>query len=227
MAVVVVVRSPENTSVEVSGALRADGHRVHETSAGQVADAIRQHSPALVILVAPGGTTEPFEVCRDIRALSRSPILVLANSDDEVDELMAFAGGANEYVRSSSSIRLLRARVGALLRRYHPAPDGRIHVFGDLAVDPELRRVTVAEAELHLTRIEFELLLTLLENRHRVVPRSELIARIWGPWPGDDHVVEVHLSRMRTKILAAGGPRVGEPSPGYGYRLGSLVARAM
>jgi DNA-binding response OmpR family regulator len=227
MGTVVLVQFDEDAYAEVPTALRADGHRVHAVDRSRAAESIRAHSPDLVILAPTRSGADSFEVCRVVRSISQTPILVLAAGDDEVDELMAFASGADDYLPVSKSIRLLRARVGALLRRSEPPEVSGLHAVGDLVVDTEMRRVTVGGAHLHLTRIEFELLVALLENRHRVVPRSELIARIWGPWPGDDHVVEVHLSRMRNKILAAGGPRLGEPSPGFGYRLGGPTARAV
>ena len=71
-----------------------------------------------------------------------------------------------------------------------------------------------------LTRIEFDLLGILLEQPTRVVPRDELVSRVWGSWFGDDHVVEVHLSRLRAKVVRAGGPRIGVAVRGVGYRLG-------
>jgi DNA-binding response OmpR family regulator len=78
----------------------------------------------------------------------------------------------------------------------------------------------LAGAELDLTRIEFDLLAILLEHPTRVVPREELVSRVWGSWFGDDHVVEVHLSRLRAKVVRAGGPRIGVAVRGVGYRLG-------
>ncbi|MBK6956003.1 MAG: response regulator transcription factor [Actinomycetales bacterium] len=160
----------------------------------------------------------------DLRDMSVAPLIVLADdaSVDEVDELLAFSSGADDYIRMPCSPRVLRARLAAAMRRVERAsgkPLATAYQIGPLAVDTGTRRATVGGAPLHLTRIEFELLAALAENRQRVLTRGELLNRVWGPWPGDDHVVEVHLSRLRRKILAAGGPRIGEPVPGVGYRL--------
>lgn len=227
MGTVLLVSVEGTAFAEVRQALRGDGHRVLDAAPGQVEAGIRAHAPGLILVTAPYGGSETYEVCRAIRGVCSMPILVLARAGDEVDELMAFASGADDYVRFPNSIRVVRARVGALLRRSASVEAPRAHVVGNVVIDTEMRQVSVDGVALHLTRIEFELLVTLAENRHRVVPRAELIQRVWGPWPGDDHVVEVHLSRMRNKILSAGGPRLGEPSPGYGYRLGDSAARAV
>jgi DNA-binding response OmpR family regulator len=79
----------------------------------------------------------------------------------------------------------------------------------------------VGGQELALTRIEFDLLALLMEDPGRVVPREEIVSRVWGDWFSDDHVVEVHLSRLRRKVSDAGGPRVGTAVRGVGYRLGA------
>lgn len=90
--------------------------------------------------------------------------------------------------------------------------------YGGLALDPDERRVTVEGAEVALTRTEFEILEMLLENPRHVVTRSRILDRVWRGCAPGDHVLEVHLSRLRAKILRVGGPLVGHPVPGVGYR---------
>jgi DNA-binding response OmpR family regulator len=99
------------------------------------------------------------------------------------------------------------------------APKTRFEA-GPLTVDTETRVATVDETELDLTRTEFDLLVMLMDNPRRVVNRQALLEGVWGSWYGDDHVVEVHMSRLRTKVKAAGGPRIGVAVRGVGYKLG-------
>ncbi len=90
---------------------------------------------------------------------------------------------------------------------------------GVVSVDADSRRAFVGDVEVHLTRTEFELLRLLLSSAQRVLPRAEIVRAIWGDWPGDDHLIEVHVSRLRRKIVNAGGPSVVEAVRGVGYRL--------
>ena len=90
---------------------------------------------------------------------------------------------------------------------------------GVVSVDADSRRAFVGDVEVHLTRTEFELLRLLLSSAQRVLPRPEIVRAIWGDWPGDDHLIEVHVSRLRRKIVNAGGPSVVEAVRGVGYRL--------
>ena len=91
---------------------------------------------------------------------------------------------------------------------------------GPLEIDVHLRSAKIHGADVKLSKTEFELLTALTENHDRVVSRPELVERVWGRWHGDDHMLEVHISRLRGKIRAAGGPRLIESVPGFGYRLG-------
>ena len=84
-------------------------------------------------------------------------------------------------------------------------------------VDTEARVASVDGVELDLTRTEFDLLVMLMDNPRRVVNREALLEGVWGSWYGDDHVVEVHMSRLRSKVKAAGGPRIGVAVRGVGY----------
>ncbi len=208
-------------------ALTAAGYRVTPvpTIVGAV-DALRAHRADLVVLDADENGVDVHEVCRAVRALGRVPVIVVGaphahGQVEEIVQLMAFAAGADDVVPSDLSPRLLLARVGAVLRRTvsDPAPAVARRV-GPFELDAESRIATLAGTELDLTRIEFDLLAILLEHPTRVVPREELVSRVWGSWFGDDHVVEVHLSRLRAKVVRAGGPRIGVAVRGVGYRLG-------
>ncbi|MEP7161732.1 MAG: response regulator transcription factor [Dermatophilaceae bacterium] len=106
---------------------------------------------------------------------------------------------------------------GLSARRGHARSS--VLAVGVVSIDPDTRRAFVGDVEVHLTRTEFELLRLLLSSGQRVLPRTEIVRAIWGDWPGDDHLIEVHVSRLRRKIVNAGGPSVVEAVRGVGYRL--------
>jgi DNA-binding response OmpR family regulator len=179
----------------------------------------------LVVLDVGLGVVDGLDVCRYIRERSEVPILMFTARLSEEDELLAFACGADDFVTKPCSPRILIARAESLMRRGalgRTAADdtGLQRSFGSLVLDQEMRAAWVEGREVHLTRIEFDLLSMLMENPRRVISRRQILSHVWGQWHGDDHLVEVHLSRLRNKITRLGGPRVGEPVPGVGYRLG-------
>ena len=167
------------------------------------------------------GSMDGLEVCRQLRSVGTTPIVFLTSRAEEVDQLVGFAAGADDYVTKPFSPRLLVARVGSVLRRGSGAEEERTRFeVGPLTIDAESRVATADGVELDLTRTEFDLLTILMENPRRVVTRDMLLERVWGSWYGDDHVVEVHMSRLRSKVKAASGLRIGVAVRGVGYKLG-------
>ncbi len=172
-------------------------------------------------VVLTGGQADPgHRVCRGVRTASASvPLCLLSPSTREADELVAFANGCDDFIVSPCSPPVLRARLAALVARGRDSSE-RALTFGCLRVDPRLRTVSVRGAPVDLTRTEFDLVETLVANQRRVVLRLELLDTVWGGCQTREHVLDVHMSRMRAKVLAAGGPKLGEPVPGVGYRVG-------
>lgn len=213
---------------ELTARLEGDGHDVVVTSDGILPEGVPGRSPVVLIADMAVALGSGFEACRTLRESADVTLLVLAGvGEGEAEELLALSRGADDYIRMPCSPEVLRARIGAALRRaermgVRPGPVALR--FGELTIDTGMRRAVVSGRPLHLTRIEFELLAALAEHHRRVLTRAEILHRVWGTWQGDDHVVEVHLSRLRRKIMAAGGPRIGEAVPGVGYRFGGEAA---
>jgi DNA-binding response OmpR family regulator len=202
--------------------LRSASYRVVEAADGPSGiAAYHAHQPDLVVLDIGLGDMDGLEVCRALRTHGSTPIVFLTARADELDELVGFAVGADDYVTKPFAPRLLLARVSSVLRRARTEPELRtVFETGPIRVDLEARTATADGAALQLTRTEFELLAALIENPKRVVPRETLLERVWGDWYGGDHVVEVHLSRLRSKVRKAAGVTVGVAVRGVGYRLG-------
>lgn len=219
---ILVIDDDDDLRALVSVALTDAGYRVVEASDGPSGlSAYHARQPSLVVLDIGLGAMDGLEVCRKLRAVSTTPIVFLTARADEIDELVGFAVGADDYVTKPFTPRLLVARVGSILRRRGPGPASPTRFqAGPVVVDLETRHATAGGVDLHLTRTEFDLLAALIENPRRVVSRDALLERVWGDWPGDGHVVEVHMSRLRTKVREAAGVKVGVAVRGVGYRLG-------
>ena len=206
----------------VSLALTESGYRVVTASDGPAGiAAYHAHQPDLIVLDIGLGSMDGLEVCRQLRAVGSTPIVFVTSRADEVDQLIGFAAGADDYLAKPFSPKLLVARVGTVLRRSQGTEQPRTRFeAGPITADTETRVASVDSTDLDLTRTEFDLLVMLMDNPRRVVNREALLEGVWGSWYGDDHVVEVHMSRLRSKIKAAGGPRIGVAVRGVGYKLG-------
>lgn len=180
------------------------------------------HPPDLVILdlMLPGllGT----EVCRRLRqerATAAVPVLMLTARGEEIDRVVGFEVGADDYVVKPFSVREVILRVKALLRRSGDGPaESKMLRIGVLAIDTERHRVTVADSEVELTTLEFKLLLTLAERHGRVQTRDVLLQDVWGyNYAGDTRTVDTHITRLRTKLGSAG--ILIRTLRGFGYKL--------
>jgi DNA-binding response OmpR family regulator len=220
--------------------LQQSGFTVTDCSAGaEGLRAVREQDPDLVTLDLNLPDLDGIEVCRRLRESTEAYVIMLTARPDEIDRLVGLETGADDYLTKPFSPRELRARVAALMRRPRrrsaaaeeseaPGEGSEVMRLGDLEVDLEGRLAHLEGAELPLTRIEFDLLATLLSGPRRVWPRETLLRTVWGTeWAGDGHLVEVHMGNLRRKL--GDDPRNGRyirTVRGVGYRLGTGVAAA-
>ena len=207
----------------ISFTLKDAGYRVVEAATGPAGiEAYHANQPDLILLDIGLGSMDGLEVCRQLRTVTSTPIIFLTSRSDEVDELVGFAAGGDDYITKPFSPKVVLARVSSLMRRNQRPDESAKTVFqaGPLSLDTAAHEVTLDGKPLDLTRTEFDLLQALMENPSRVVTRDSLLERVWGEWYGDTHVVEVHISRLRNKVKKAGGPAVGVAVRGVGYKLG-------
>ena len=219
----VVEDAPEFTRV-VTTVLRNAGHQVRTAaSIAEALDELAISSPDVVILDLGLPDGDGLDLCRMIRERSSAYVLMLTGRDGEVDKLLGFRLGADDYVTKPFSARELAARVEALLRRPRAdAPGEAERVFGEMVINPSGREVTVAGVAVELTRIEFDLLDTLSANPKIVHNRQQLLDRVWGPgWFGDDHVVDVHIANLRKKVDQPGTKSWVRTVRGVGYSMGA------
>lgn len=217
-ATVVVVDDEANIADLVEMYLaQADFRVVKAGTGGQALAAVREHAPDLVILDVGLPDVDGLEVCRQVRASSRVPIIFLTARDDEVDRVVGLELGADDYVTKPFSPRELVARVKAVLRRAEGGPPPAVIRVGDVEVDLGRREVRVGGGAVDLTTREFDLLRFLAERKSLALSRRQILDGAWEPgWYGDERTVDVHVAQLRKKLRAAA--RIATVR-GVGYRL--------
>lgn len=173
----------------------------------------------LLDLMLPGmlGT----EVCKYIKKSERTskiPVVMLTAKGEEIDKVVGFEVGADDYVVKPFSTRELMLRVKAVLRRSVEAVDGAVMRFGAISIDTERHLVLVYDEEISFTSTEFKLLHTLATRLGRVQSRDVLLRDVWGyNFVEDSRTVDTHVTRLRTKMGAAG--EMIKTVRGFGYKL--------
>ena len=163
-----------------------------------------------------------LELCREVRAGSGTPVVLLTARTSEDQRISGLELGADDYVCKPFSPRELVARVAAVLRRVPPG-GGRVLRYGPLALEPATHTLTVDGHEVALTRSEFAILEALMERPGRVRRRDELLDRIAdGNEPPLDRTVDVHIRNLRRKLEAESPTRLVETVIGVGYRMAAL-----
>jgi two-component system, OmpR family, response regulator len=186
--------------------LRKEGYEVVGALDGQQAlDRIRDQTFDLVVLDVMLPKIDGFEVCRQLRARSGVPIIMLTAKAEEFDKVLGLELGADDYITKPFSMREFRSRVKAVLRR---AELGRGDltteeplVRGELRIDFDKRSVEMRGADVRLTYVEFEILAALARSPGRVFSRSALLERVWGDSAyRDPRTVDVHIRHLREKL---------------------------
>jgi DNA-binding response OmpR family regulator len=181
--------------------------------------------PDLVVLDVMMPEMDGWEVCQKLRQSSVVPILMLTALGDEVDRILGLELGADDYLTKPFSVRELKARIKALLRRVEldqqAIPARKELSAGEIRVALDSRQVFKNDEPLQLRYKEFELLSLLLSRAGDVVTRAELFDKIWGTdWLGDTRTLDVHIRWLREKIEAdPSQPRYIQTVRGVGYRL--------
>lgn len=231
-ATVLVVEDDRQIRRVVRGYLEQAGLRVLVAADGESGLALAQHEkPALIVLdlMLPG--LDGWEITRWLRqnddpALANIYILMLTARVDEPDRIMGLQMGADDYMSKPFSPRELVARVQAALRRLERMPAAvaaKLLVAGGLRVDPHCRSVLLDAQEVHLTAVEFDLLLVLMRSPGRPLTRDELLSSIAelplehaGPF---DRTIDAHIKNLRHKLGGSGRQsRFIETVHGVGYR---------
>lgn len=201
------------------------GHNYEVIEARTGEDALRllpEEMPNLVLLDLNMPGMGGLETCRQIRAGSDIPVIILSVRNTEKDKVAALDAGADDYVTKPFGIEELLARIRAALRRSPLSAEGGPRGFTapDLEIDFEARRVRANGKEVRLTPKEFEVLRYLVAHAGRPVTHRELLQAVWGPDYGDEpEYLRVFINQVRKKIeLNPGKPKYVLTEPWVGYR---------
>jgi DNA-binding response OmpR family regulator len=218
----------------VAGYLKREMFEVHLAHDGHRAlDLAREADPDVVILDIGLPGVDGVEVCRRLRGFSDAYVVMLTARDTELDTIVGLSVGADDYVTKPFSPRELVARVRAMMRRprhtqgmaaVEPAENiSPPRQFGALQINVDAREVHLDASPVMLTRTEFDILATLSARPGVVWSRRQLLQSVWGDaWVGADNVVDVHVGRLRRKLVDdPASPRYVITVRGVGYRMGA------
>jgi DNA-binding response OmpR family regulator len=200
--------------------LEQEGFEVHVATSGErglLAAREQDFELVLVDVALPG--MDGFDVCRELRTFSDAYVLMVTGRSAEVEKIVGFRVGADDYVTKPYSPAELSARIAAMRRRPRQPKTGTGASFGRLELNADAREVTVDGDQVAMTRIEFDLLHVLSGAPRRVFSRVQLLETVWGHAQGDAHVVDVHIGNLRRKLRQA----LAEEDPirtvrGVGYK---------
>ena len=203
--------------------LEKEGYQVtcvHDGVSGL--ETAREERPDLMLLDLMLPRMLGTEVCKALRkeqATSQIPVLMLTAKGDEIDRVVGFEVGADDYIVKPFSMRELMLRIKAVFRRLeNDAPAADILAFGDIIIDKQRHVVLSTGAEVELTSTEYKLLLYLAERRGRVITREILLQDVWGyNNSGDTRTVDTHITRLRGKLGAPGD--LIRTVRGFGYKM--------
>ena len=225
---ILLVDDERSVQTLLSYPLRTDGYDVAVAGDGREAlSRFREESFDLVVLDVMLPEVDGIEVCRRLRARSAVPIIMLTAKSEEIDKVLGLEMGADDYITKPFSMREFRSRVKAALRRAElsrasdngDGGDGPVEALA-LRIDPTKRTVTVRDAEVKTTFVEFEILYAMATAPGRVFTRDMLLERIWGDSAyRDPRTIDVHIRHLREKIESdAKDPEYLFTVRGVGYR---------
>ena len=219
---VLVVDDDASLAEMLSIVLRQEGFDSRIVGRGDIAlEAFRDYKPDLVLLdlMLPG--KDGIDVCREIRAESGVPIVMLTAKGDTIDVVVGLESGADDYIVKPFKPKELVARIRARVRRNDVSPEEGL-VIGDINIDVAGHSVVRDEAPINLTPLEFDLLVCLARKPWQVFTREVLLEQVWGyRHSADTRLVNVHVQRLRSKVEHdPENPEIVVTVRGVGYKAG-------
>lgn len=222
---ILVVDDNERLRTLVKAYLTQEGYRVVVAPNGREALFVaREENPDLIVLDIMMPEMDGYEFMRVHRKERETPIIILTAKIEETDALLGLELGADDYIAKPFSMRILAARIRAVLRRVgKDTPEVDVLRVADIALDRNGRSVKVADQSIDLTPSEFDILATLMASPGRAYSRLDLLDRVQGTaFEGYERTIDVHVRNLRTKIEPdPRNPRYVETIYGIGYRFAS------
>ena len=196
---ILIVEDESSISDFVKGELEYEGYEVciKEDGRDGLEEALNNEYD-LVILDIMLPSMNGFEICRRIKRVKATPVIMLSAKSSVIDKVNGLNLGADDYISKPFAIEELLARIEVVFRR-ESNPKDSIFKFKDITIDTKSRIVKRNNEEINLTNKEYELLMILIENKDEVVTRDELLERIWG-YDTETNVTDVYIRHLRSKL---------------------------
>jgi len=220
---VIIIEDERDLAELVAFNLEKEGGRTAIALDGRSGlELVASELPDLVILDLMLPEMGGIEVCRALRRQEKTaaiPVIMVTAKGEEIDRVVGFEVGADDYLVKPFSTRELLLRIKAILRRAsQPGHEEKLICRGVLTIDPERHRVTVRDEEINLTSTEFKLLQTMAERVGRMQGREQLLRDVWGySSSADTRTVDTHITRLRNKLGEAG--EMIRTVRGFGYKM--------
>ena len=200
---ILLVEDEENIALFVKMELEYEGYKVEVCDDGiKGLEFSIENEYDLILLDLMLPKLNGLEVCRRLRKVKNTPIIMLTARDDVMDKVTGFQTGADDYVSKPFAIDELLARIEALLRRVNAnKPIANKLEFNDISIDMDARIVIQDGEEINLTTKEYELLVELMKNNNKVLSRESLLENIWGyDYEAETNVIDVYIRHLRSKL---------------------------
>lgn len=202
-------------------ALQTNGYKSIDCSSGLSGISMfMSHNPDLILLDLGLPDIDGLEVLAHIRSISKTPIIIISARGQESEKVDALDKGADDYVTKPFAIGELLARIRVAIRRRQPETVSNEFILNAMRVDFEKRKIYISGGEIHLTPIEYKMLMLMIENRGKVLTHKFIQKEIWGYESNDDfQTLRVFMGSIRKKIEAdSAKPRFITTEVGVGYR---------
>jgi two-component system, OmpR family, KDP operon response regulator KdpE len=229
-ALVLVVEDEPQMQRFLRASLTSHGFKVLEAGSGATAvQEVTTHNPALVLLDLGLPDIDGIDLTRKLREWTKVPIIVISARGREEDKVEALDAGADDYLTKPFGVNELLARIRVAFRHVEQASGEQstpLIDIGGLHIDLDKREVLVDGKEVHLTPIEYKLLVLLAKNAGKVLTHRQILKEVWGPaYAGQSHYVRVRMAELRKKIESDGTrPKLFVTEPGVGYRIRAELA---
>lgn len=203
MQTILLIEDESTIADMVLYALRSEGFDAQWKRFGRTAVAWLQENPQTALVVLDIGLPDGngFEFCKEIRRFSEVPIIFLTARNDEVDRIVGLEIGADDYMGKPFSPRELTARIKVILKRSRVSPESAVAMPSTFEIDQHRYRIRYYDSWLDLTRYEFQILKTLLQQPGRVFSREQIMDQAWQqPEESLERVVDTHIKKLRVKL---------------------------
>jgi DNA-binding response OmpR family regulator len=224
---VLLLEDNSDDRTKVRKHLTAMGMSVYDTNSAALAKSMfNERNYILVIVHLSNDSLEFLDFFKWVREISTIPMLALTSRDEFIDENMALHAGADDYITKPIELKILTSRINQQIKRGKTElPMGENNLtWKTLSMDISQHTFRIGENLIPITHMEFQFLHLLMEKPDCVFSRKQILDAIGVPkGAGTDHVVDAHVSRIRAKVRAGGGPEVIEVIRSVGFRLATLI----